>query len=761
MRYISNQFRAKQDEIIRPAIKLHFEVGTDVIHSLKSVGNTLLDFDDTVAPIVAPANCTNGYHYAVLGDGVSVDDPDRICAPDNSGVFAKPNHSVPYGVTPYTASGSYALIGNDSSSSFNFTGITTGVTLNFGGGSLPEMLRVEAYDSTLGYWFIEKEYLNLTPTADWTFIPDNPDSGNVLRRFKVKNNHASGRFQLNWIRKNSNTTPVVFKNNYIASVNISEETDLTSQSLPDYEMTVSCLDVDGIYSPESEYWVNQFKDGSPCFIKAGYTINGSTEYVPLFYGKLTEKPDYEQNKITFKVAVDWRTVWSYAVTPVFDDTLSVGDNVGGNSFGSILFNSKLFDTYDYDYNESNYSGELDTRDLRQLIANAMGCFIKSGFNSVDLLDANSIQYESFVDYLTRYDQVKASLESKSKVGKISVTRYANTVSSEYVEVEALASAPVGSDEHRYANFLFEVPFFATGKYEVVDSQSSDPDANIRFFTNPETYKLDNGNYEVSMPLTADIPTTIQPIIRFYKVDNANFEETEILDNDAAGEVYSNDNQLVTSSAIASKVKQVAHLVNDISYQYEVDNVQDLRYEVGDIIRLETEKNVYKTCVITGIKHTLPGSTGHITCRRVFSFDDSDYAVLEPVGLSASFGVTTITVTEASERACFVGSMHVGATTYLYVMGVEEYDEDISGVVTNETYNATLTDLNNHVWKFAYYTVSSGTQIATNAPMIVLPEYDVSSGIGESAYGAISLLKSIYAEQGMSAPVDYTCEWEII
>ena len=106
-------------------------------------------------------------------------------------------------------------------------------------------------------------------------------------------------------------------------------------------------------------------------------------------------------------------------------------------------------------------------------------------------------------------------------------------------------------------------------------------------------------------------------------------------------------------------------------------------------------------------------------------------------------------------------MHVGATTHLYVMGVEEYDEDISGVVTNEMYNATLTDLNNHVWKFAYYTVSSGTQITTNAPMIVLPEYDVSSGIGESAYGAISLLKSIYAEQGMSAPVDYTCEWEII
>ena len=761
MRYVSNQFKTKQDEIIRPALKLHFEVGTDVIHTLKSVGNTLLDFDDTVAPIVAPKDCTNGYHYAVLGDGVSVDDPDRICAPDNSGVFAKPNHSVPYGVTPYTASGNYALIGNDSSSSFNFTGITTGVTLNFGGGLLPEVLRVEAYDEVNEAWFQEVEYININPKAEWTFTPDNPDSGNVYRRFKVKNDHASGRFQLNWIRKDSDIKPVVFENNLIASAQISEETDLTSQSLPCYEMTVTCLDVNGDYSPETAYWDNQFKDGSPCYIKAGYDINGSTEYVPLFYGKLTEKPDYEQGKITFKVAVDWRTNWTYAVAPVFDDTLAVGDNVGGNAFGLIIFNGKLFDNYDYSSDECNFSGELDTRDLRQLIANAMGCFIKSDFNSVDLLNANSIQYKDFDDHLTRYDQVKATLESKAKVGRISVTRYDNTVSSEYVEATAISSAEVGSDSHRYAVFSYEVPFFATGKYEVVDSQSSDPDANIRFFTNPETYKLDNGNYEVSMPFTAGIPTTIQPIIRFYKVDNANFEETEILDNDASGEVYSNDNQLVTSTAIASKVKQVAHFVSDISNQYEVDTVQDLRYEVGDIIRLETEKNIYKTCVVTSVKFKLPGSAGHITCRRVFSFYDCEKAVFDPVGLSVSFGVTDIEITEASETAGFVGVMNTPSTAYIYVMGVEKYDKDVSGTVTQEDYNASLTDLNGHIWKFAYYTVPSGTAITTDAPVIDLPEYEVSSGVGEGAFGAISLLKSIYAEQGMSAPVDYSCEWEVI
>ena len=93
------------------------------------------------------------------------------------------------------------------------------------------------------------------------------------------------------------------------------------------------------------------------------------------------------------------------------------------------------------------------------------------------------------------------------------------------------------------------------------------------------------------------------------------------------------------------------------------------------------------------------------------------------------------------------------------MGVEEFDLDISGVVTQETYNAMLTDLNGHEWKFAFYGVPSGTIITTDAPVIDIPEYDISSGATEGAFGAIALLKTIYSEQGMTAPVDYNCNWE--
>ena len=769
MRYVSEQFKAIQDEIIRPALSnLTFEVGTDVAN----VKNALfLNFDNTVAPEVKPKDATNVYNYAVLGDGGTVDDPTRICAPDkSSGAFATPNHSVPYGMTAETAANTACVIGN-STTSFNFKDITSPITFSFVGAHKPTKVEVEYYDDNNG-WQLEKIYLAGVGRYldEVTFEPDNYDTANKYRRIKVYNNEGSGRFQLSWVRADKSVVDghnaVSFSKGLVSKAEINNNTDLTSQSLPSYEMTVTCLDVNGEYTPDSDYWDNQFKDGSPCYLKAAYRINGVNEFVPMFFGRLSEKPNYEQGKITFKVAVDWRIGWTYNINPRFDDTLSVGDEVSGEQFFAIMFNGKMFDSYDVfndgddrAYSVCSYSGEVDSKEARQLVANALGCFMRADFNKVDLLNANFIQYKPFDDYLTRYDQVKYALESKPKVGRISVSRTDNTVSSEYVEATTSTSAEVGSTTHRFSVFTYETPFFATGKWEIVDAQSDNPDAVISLFANPECYKLDNGNYVVDITLTASEAATIQPIVRFYKVDNNEFDETETITDANEGEVYSNSNILVTNSYIANKVKQVAHLVSDISYLYEVDVIQDLRYEVGDIIRLETEKNVYVTCVITGIKYNLPGSNGHITCRKVFSYEDSDNVILDPVGLSVTFGVTEIEVTKASDRASFVGVMHTENDTYIYVANVEEYDKDVSGTVTSETYNATLTDLNGHIWQFAFYSVPSGTSVSTGAPIVNIPEYDVSTGATAAAYGAIALLKTIYSKQGMTAPVDWECEWE--
>jgi hypothetical protein len=138
---------------------------------------------------------------------------------------------------------------------------------------------------------------------------------------------------------------------------------------------------------------------------------------------------------------------------------------------------------------------------------------------------------------------------------------------------------------------------------------------------------------------------------------------------------------------------------------------------------------------------------------LFSITESDNAIDDPVGLSLSFALTSIEVTEASERAAYIGVMNTPTTRYIYVLGVEAFEQDISGTVTQESYNATLTDLNNHVWKFAYFTIPSGVAINTGAPIIDLPGYDYTKGTSEGAFGAISLLKAIYQDQGMTAPVD--------
>ena len=249
MRYVSEQFKAIQDEIIRPALSnLIFEVGTDVAN----VKNALfLDFDNTVAPEVKPKDTTNVYNYAVLGDEGSVDDPTRICAPDkSSGAFATPNHSVPYGITAYTLANTDCIIG-DNNPSFNFTDITSPITFSFIGGHKPDRIKVEYYDPDNGAWQLEKTYTKIVGVFDEvTFVPDNYDNAeNKYRRIKVANHVSAGRFQLSWARADrsarNGAEAVSFNKALVQSAKITESTDLTSQSLPSYEMTVECLDVNG------------------------------------------------------------------------------------------------------------------------------------------------------------------------------------------------------------------------------------------------------------------------------------------------------------------------------------------------------------------------------------------------------------------------------------------------------------------------------------------------------------------------------------
>lgn len=777
MRYASNTFVEMQKEIIRPPFKnIYLYVGTDNCYPHNAPGGNLNDlgFDTTVAPVVAPTYCRDVRAYAVLGQSWGVDSTWRICAPEKvNGSFSKPNHIVPYGVSVYAEANEEVIIGNPTYA-LNFTNIKSRLSIVFTGGHYPTKLEVEWYDTESGTWKSSGVFISPNPSgsSSWWFKYNNygiPDKR--FTRFKISSNTA-GRFQLSYIMDQwslENDMPtVIFNKSEIFKVNISQETDLSSQSLPTNEMTVECLDLNEIYTPDSDYWGKQFKERSPVLLTVVTEKNNYSEYLDLYIGRLTKQPNYEQGKITFNIAVELRKGWNINLAPPLDSALSVGDSIPGQTFHSIIFNNKLFDDYSNAFIDAtdraasvcNTGDDIDSQEARQLIANALGCFIKSGINTIDIENANNIQYKPIDDWLTRYSQVKYDLDSKPKVGKINVLRMNNVVASDYVEVECPDRKAVGSLSYPYALFDFELPFFATGKFTLVNAQSSESGVTISQSAVSEVVKLDNGNYKATIPFTADEYTTIKPIVRFYKTESTEHTDTEIMDEEA-GEVYENNNRLVTNSYIAGKVKRVAHLVSDISNQFEVDVVQDLRYEVGDVIRLETEKNVYKTCVITGLKFNLPGCNGHISCRKIFSMLDGDSVIDEPKGLSLSFGVTSIEVDTASEAGCVVGIMNTQTTRYIYVLGVATYKEDINGTITNKTFNAKLTDSNNHEWKFAYYAVPSGVAVNTGAPVVDIPEYDPATGATEACFGAVALLKTLYAEQGMNAPADYTNEWEVI
>lgn len=780
MKTVSNQFKDTMNEIIRPATKLHFEVGTDVLKSIVTEGD--LDFDTTVAPVIPPDNCMNTNYYAVVGDHVGVGDPNRICAPDDVSVM--PDVSVPYGVSAYAPYGTEIFIG-DPSGDYNFGGFDFiyPVTLCFTGGNLPEYLRVERYaeiSEDVYVWVTEATILVDPYSNVFEFTPDDPDTVLDTRRFYVKGAN-SGRIQFNWLRSDvqgrlfSDDTPhpaVVFENSYISSVNISEDTDLTSQTLPSYDMTVECLDPDEIYTPDTDYWKYQFAEGSECFFKLGYEINGAKEYIPMFYGKLTQAPTYGQGKITFTVNIDLNKNEAWLETPSIAKS-GVGTETESRTFTAIIEGdglAPLFDSYDVFTDATdeanslcNHYAEIDGSEGKQLIANALGGYITAGMNTLDLHSTNNIQYKDFSDYVTRYEQVQANLESQPKVGKIVVTRNENLVSNDGTMLSQSAQTYLRADEA--TEILYVVPYYAICRYVVNDYHKSVASAVItvdRYLTEEIN---EDGTANVWVTMTSDRNTYVKPDITFYRVNNVKYEETITDYENVNGETYENNNDLVTNSYVSGKVKRVARLINDIPNVYEVDVVQDYRYELGDVIRLETQKNVFKTCVVTGLNFTLPGSNGHITCRKIFSMLDCPDVVQDARGLTISTTDTddseiNFEITEASESGVVVGYTPAEAGFWadrLYILGSKKIEGDIGGVPVEAEFSGYLTDLNGHDWYFYTHTIKIGADIDTTAPVIELPSYDYTTGATVEAWGVICLLKHLYESQGMTAPVDYTCD----
>jgi len=765
MRYISELFREKQNQIIRPPLKLYFEINARKTSSLKA--NVAFDeefFDDSVAPIVRPKLCNNEHYYAVLGDGMPVDDPNRICAPNNySGISDIPIWSVPYGVTPYVAAGTEYLIGSDTYYK-NFVGIPFGGTLSFKGGLIPQRVVVEKYNPQSSSWAVEQTVYNSNLNEEITFAASAIADAGKYRRFKLYSTSA-GRYQLNWIKNfGSSLESVIFKNRRVISVNIDEETDLTSQTLPSYEITVVCLDPDGTYSPESEYWNNQFKCGMGCIFKAGYESAGIPEYVAMLSGSLKETPKYENKKITFKAAVSFKFVSrgaTYPLVSIVDNTLAPGDIVDNRLFKDIM--REMFDTYDVFHgevdeygSECNYYGVVDGNEIRQLVANAMGCFITAGAGTFDLHNTNDIQYKTFESsYLSRYNQSKNVLDSKPKVGEIRVARNEYTLSEEYIEQEADEAVEIPTGSTVTANYTLS--FWAFGKYELVDAQATDPNANITVDSFSESMNSD-GTTKVYMHLRSDVATTAQPIFRFYEVKRDEYEETEVVDTNS-DENYVNNNLLVANGYNADKVKRVAQFMSDVSSQYEVDVIQDLSLEIGDIIRLETEKNVFKTCIITGMKFTMPGSKGHITCRKVFSPMDSEYIVYDVINkrplVAVDSGYYDYEIFQTTKNVCIVAKATFtsgGEHSFFYILGASRMLEEGTGHEAEYLHYIIFTDDNKHDWKVFYFPAEHHEAVT---PVMDIGTFDSAAPVNDEAvYGAMRFIMKLYSDQGMTSPINY-------
>ena len=89
---------------------------------------------------------------------------------------------------------------------------------------------------------------------------------------------------------------------------------------------------------------------------------------------------------------------------------------------------------------------------------------------------------------------------------------------------------------------------------------------------------------------------------------------------------------------------------------------------------------------------------------------------------------------------------LGATKWFWTQGGE------SGISQVSNY---LTDLNGHDWGFNFAWFENG-HFDTLASVIELPDYDSGVTNDQVLFGMVNFIREIYALQGMTAPVDYTC-----
>ena len=243
-------------------------------------------------------------------------------------------------------------------------------------------------------------------------------------------------------------------------------------------------------------------------------------------------------------------------------------------------------------------------------------------------------------------------------------------------------------------------------------------------------------------------TTIKPIVRFFSVNTTKYQENESIDSSSSDESYTNDNDLVTNAYVANRVKRVARFISDVSNQYEVDVVQDLRYELGDVIRLETEKNVFKTCVVTALQFNLPGSKGHITCRKIFNIADSEYSLLgtEDCYLARYNGSPDLKINGTENGYCVLGKLTYNNKPYLFILGA-------TGITFSKGYSTTtITDNNSHAW--TVYSINA-EWVKYDIPVFDLGSYDAAKEYDFKTYGAKTLIMALYSEQNMTAPVNYS------
>ena len=702
MRGASTSYKELMQQVLKPATQIRFREAVEQGYIALGSNDNI---DMTIVKSWSTPDIPNYRRYATVDNfGWKVDDDSYICvtrnAPITNNMFITKELTANTDVTIQDNMGVLASQVGDvylkiapihcSSLTIKF-----GKTDHHGGFvDTPQEVTIDGTSMT------DFETVHFTVEEDMYLLKFNVSEDCRISYYPLSNNAAD---------------PVaIFVNSNLISVDIEESSNLYSQELPRFDVTVKIYDADGTYdpvNPQGEF--AKFVQDYSVYMLMGYMVEGylETPFTVLLY--LKDTPVYENHEITL----------SFSTTKSADnkyiDTLPI---ISGNPGDPIVNRTYRHTAGSLTIDSNGFESLITRAEMDQIICSIYGLGYVNPPKSINLTRAlyNYVRLHHFTGYeIINKNSIK--IDRKPILKALTIKQYSNTIPTTYQETVS-GSAPNSNVEH-----WTDVGFYQYRMIIDVDADVSDickvdvlrlvvpgSSANMVDFS---TYTdSESGATHLRFWVYCDEdynPSgTTTYTLGLYHVRQVTNDITESVNPDGENMVI--DNPFITNTSLLESCRTMVKNVAYYRDYYTFDAIADYLTDANDWIVIDTpyEKNV--GLFVTDIKYHFPGGTCTITGNRRFCLSNSNYSTdvarfahingVEYICVS-SFALVGYFHTTGGDTDVVVVSASNGTNAARIQAPVIGYDTNNDGNVISITDSTSLTwycDVADHSISGEYY-----------------------------------------------------------